>query len=224
MILNKNPGVKISNPKEANMTQYGSTQAQERLEEVYAKKQLEIGATYAEGQIRNQVRLELEEQKALRQEWRREMRRGQYSQVILHEDGELEVETKCSIVSLPKRKAANFRFLDLIQLKSVDGDGPIYVLFLKIGEKERQVYLDGEKVGRGEYLLKKITESGGQIFIDSKKKKAEVLQNFWITVCGYDYGNLVIPVSPGWITTGEKEYRFVKEGETLWETIIKRAK
>lgn len=201
-----------------------SINLQEELREIYAKKQLEIEAAYAKGQMQNQIRLELDNQKALAQEYRREMRKARYSEVMIRENGELEVETKSSIISLPKRKAANFKFLDLFRLISVNGDGPIFVLFIEIGAKEILIYLDGEKVGRGEYLLKKINEVGGKVYIESKKKKAEFLVDFWASAITYEGEELLIPVFPGWISTGRGEYRFVKEEERTWEKIAEKVK
>lgn len=206
------------------MLEYGSSQMQERIESIYVKNQLDINAAYVKGQVQNQLRIDLDDQKTLRREYRREMRKAEYSEVMIREDGELEVETKSSIVSLPKRRAANFKFLDLLQLKSVDGDGPVYVMFLKVGEKEGTIYLDGEKVGKGGYLLKKISEAGGRVLMDTQKKKSDFILDFWSAARARDCEELLIPVSPGWISIGEKQYRFVKEAETLWKKIIENTK
>ena len=100
------------------------------------------------------------------------------------------------------------------------------MLFLEIEKTEQHIYLTGEKVGKGEYLLKKITEAGGQIFVESHKKKVDFLLSFWTAIYLFlsDQDKVILPVSPGWITVDKNVYRFVEGGETLWKDMVRKAK
>lgn len=138
-----------------------SPKTQEDICGYYMKNLLDVNKTAAKEQILNESRMELAYEKMQMQEYRREMRKARYLKLMIREDGELEIQVQNPMIKVPDRRCANFKFLDILRLESVEGDGPIYVLFLEIEKAEQHIYLTGEKVGKGEYLLKKITEVGG---------------------------------------------------------------
>lgn len=199
---------------------------QEELWKSFVKNQWDVNKTVAKEQILHESRMRLAYEKMQMQEYRREMRKARHSAVVIREDGELEIRVQNPMVKVPDRRCANFKFLDILRLESVDGDGPIYVLFLEIKKAEQHIYLTGEKVGKGEYLLKKITEVGGQIFVESHKKKVDFLLDFWTAICSFlsDQDKVLLSVSPGWITVDKNVYRFVEGGETLWKDMVRKAK
>ncbi|MCI8593576.1 MAG: hypothetical protein HFI88_14830 [Lachnospiraceae bacterium] len=203
-----------------------SPKTQEDICGYYMKNLLDVNKTAAKEQILNESRMELAYEKMQMQEYRREMRKARYLKLMIREDGELEIQVQNPMIKVPDRRCANFKFLDILRLESVEGDGPIYVLFLEIEKAEQHIYLTGEKVGKGEYLLKKITEVGGQIFVESHKKKVDFLLDFWTAICSFlsDQDKVLLSVSPGWITVDKNVYRFVEGGETLWKDMVRKAK
>ena len=203
-----------------------SPKTQEDICGYYMKNLLDVNKTAAKEQILNESRMELAYEKMQMQEYRREMRKARYLKLMIREDGELEIQVQNPMIKVPDRRCANFKFLDILRLESVEGDGPIYVLFLEIEKAEQHIYLTGEKVGKGEYLLKKITEVGGQIFVESHKKKVDFLLDFWTAICSFlsDQDKVLRSVSPGWITVDKNVYRFVEGGETLWKDMVRKAK
>lgn len=203
-----------------------SPKTQEDICGYYMKNLLDVNKTAAKEQILNESRMELAYEKMQMQEYRREMRKARYLKLMIREDGELEIQVQNPMIKVPDRRCANFKFLDILRLESVEGDGPIYVLFLEIEKAEQHIYLTGEKVGKGEYLLKKITEVGGQIFVESHKKKVDFLLDLWTAICSFlsDQDKVLLSVSPGWITVDKNVYRFVEGGETLWKDMVRKAK
>lgn len=205
------------------------------LNEQYMLNQLEIGKTVAKSQIEvekavwkqhllNQEKIDFEQKKIRLQEYRKEMQKAKYEEVYFIAQGEIEVRTKNLLVDAPKRRLSNFQFKNIFRLKSTDGNDNFYLLELFANMKNIQVFLNGEKVGKPDYLMKKITEVGGEIYANKRRERENILIALWTKMCSLCEKTIIIPSHIGWIRDGNKGYKFIEKEDLLWEDIVKKAK
>lgn len=164
------------------------------------------------------------QRREVRHETQKERAKTKYYEIEIGGAGELKLQTKNSWIDVPERGVANFKYKGLFPLVSSDGDKGIFVLDLEIGNDDFYVYLDESKIAKNNYLMRKITFVGGRIFVNSQKFKEELLKDFWTTIYPLRIGDIIIPTHTGWVELGNNSFKFVEEGETLWQDIIKRAK
>ena len=172
----------------------------------------------------NQQRMDLAQQKMRLQAYRKEAEKARYSEVVIGQGGEVEIVIKNPLVVVPQRKVANFRCSPLIRLESSDGDEGYFRLGIEIDGKCRDIILDGGKVGKVSYLLKKINAVGGRIFADKKSEAEQIVKNLWSTLLGECQQTIVIPACTGWIMDEERKFKFIEEDQELWEQIRNKAK
>lgn len=207
------------------MQQYSlNEQAQDRLNELQMRKQIELNNEVAKANFLNDSRMELERRKMCLQEYKRQVRAVSYTEVSLKGDGTIEAKEKSALVNLPKIPITNFSFEAIANLVSSDGGCGIYGLELIIDNKSVQIFLNAHKVGRPEYFMKKITEVGGRIFADTNKKCKNIIMGLWSELRKQCKDTVVVPTHIGWIIDKQERYRFVEEGKMLWSDVIKRAK
>lgn len=208
---------------------------QARLEEQDIKNRMEISKKIAEGKLEiekavakerilNAEKLEYQQKKILTHEYRKEIAKTNYVEINFGTQGELELHTKNALVSVPKCDIANFLFKGIVELICSDGRSGFYKLFLLVNSRNEEVFLDRRKMGKAEYLLEKITEVGGRIYISKKSVRDNMLLDFVAKLIGICEKKEIIPANIGWNKIEEKEYKFIKKGELLWENIIEKAK
>ncbi len=197
--------------------------AQERLNEASIRDQMELNKLAVREQILNSAKLELSERKMQMQEYRRAVKSTNYTVVSISQIGVPKIEVKNDLITLPERSIANFRFDDIVELVSSDGEKGIYGLRISIEGTPIQVFLNAEKMGKPEYFMRKLTMVGGQILADKEKDRRNILISLWAELRRRCNQTLIVPVAAGWIKE-ETSYRFVKEGAVLWDQIIRRAK
>jgi len=125
---------------------------------------------------------------------------------------------------MPQQRVSNFRFGIIFNLVSPEGEGGIYGLQLIVNEKDKYIFLDAEKIGKPNYFLKKITAKGGQLLVDKRVQRENILIRFWAILYDLCQETIVIPTHRGWMKKQNDEYKFVKEGEMLWEDVLRQAK
>lgn len=199
-------------------------QAQERLTEIQVKTQIELEKEAAKVKIQNDARLEFEHKKMYLQESRRQIRAASYIAVSIEENGEIQAKIKNLILDFPSRPIVNFCFDMMVNLKSSEGDGGIYGLQLVIGNTPRQIYMNAQKVGNMEYIMRKIREVGGQIFTNIDKNQKNFVASLWTELLRNCTETVIVPANRGWIRDGKRHYRYVDGRAILWDEILRKAK
>lgn len=214
---------------------YLSQETKNRLAEQDARNQMEIAKTACENQLEiekavnkerllNSERLEFQEKKALMQEYYREVRKRNYFEIYFGNQGELEVLTKNPIVSIPQEKSANFCLESIEKLLCSDGKCGFYRLIILINSKEKEIFLDENKMGDPKYFMKKITQAGGQIYTNKKIIRENILLAFWLKLSAICEKTVIVPLNIGWIKDLDGYYKFIERGKLLWKDVLEKAK
>lgn len=200
-------------------------EVQRNIEELYAKKNIEIGAAVTKEACLNDVRFDLLRRKTELQEYRREVAKGNHLEISIGNNGEIEAHVKNAFVKIPTRKISNFHFVEGYELKSSSGEKGFYYLLISLdGGKHIHIFLNTKKMGRIQYFERKITEFGGIILANTRKERENILIGLWAEICRKSKGILEVPVREGWISGHDSKYRFVERGEILWDTVVSLAK
>lgn len=197
---------------------------QERLNELQVKTQIELDKEASKSKIQNEARLDFEQRRMCLQESRRQIRAASYTVVRIEENGTLQATVKNAMLDLPSRPIANFEIDMIVNLKSSEGDGGIYGLQLVIQNVQKQIFLNAQKVGKLEYLMRKIMAVGGQIFADTEKNRKNIIASLWPELLKRCAETVIVPANRGWIRDGKKHYRYVEKEAILWDEILRRAK
>lgn len=201
-----------------------SQQGEERLNELRAKKGIEIEAAIVKEAYLNDVRYDLLDRKIKLQEYRREVRKARYEEVVLGESGELKVQIRNTMIDIPQRDIANFKISSIYNLKSSQGEEGFLLLMMKINNREVPVYLDTAKMGRTDYFMRKINRAGGEIYTGSRRERENILRDLWVKLSLRISGTIIVPSCVGWISEEGGTFRFVGKEELLWEQVVKEAK
>lgn len=201
---------------------------QKQREEIIWKNQQDIDKAVAKERVLKNLKLEQEQCRIQLSEMRRQAHKAEYTDLELMQSGELMIKVQSLLISVPDRKIANFRLIDAVELRSTGGEKDVLCIFIEINERKADILLDKKKIGQTGYFLKKIVQSGGQIFIEKRSRKEEVLNLLWqkiLELVSRPENNCIeIPEKRGWNVNQHGELRFAKEGETLWEDIKKASK
>lgn len=184
----------------------------------------EIEKSIRKERLMNEERLDFVAKKIQMQEYTKELQKAAHEEVYFGLQGEVEVYTKNAIVDVPRRKLANFQFRRIFRLTSSEGDDGFYLVELLANMKNIQIFLNGEKVGKPDYLMKKITEVGGEIYVNKRRERENILIALWTKMCSLCEKTIIIPSHIGWIRDGNKGYKFIEKEDLLWEDIVKKAK
>ena len=196
--------------------------------EIIWKNQQDILKAVAKETELNDLRLEQERRKIQLSEMRRQAHKAEYMNLELTQSGELLMKVQSPLIDVPDRKVANFRLIDAVELRSTGGEKEVLCIFIEINERKADILLDKKKIGQTGYFLKKIVQNGGQIYIEKRSRKEELLDLLWKNILelasrpGNNY--IEIPEKRGWNENTNSELRFAKEGEKLWSDIQKAAK
>lgn len=184
----------------------------------------EIEKSIRKERLMNEERLNFVAKKIQIQEYRKELQKASYEEVYFGTQGEVEVYAKNAIVDVPRRKLANFQFRRIFRLTSSEGDDGFYLVELFANMKNVQIFFDGEKVGKPDYLMKKIAEVGGEIYANKRRERENILIALWAKMYSLCEKTIIIPSHIGWIRDTKEDYKFIGKGDLLWEDIVKKAK
>lgn len=203
-------------------------QQQRYREDKIWDNQQEIMKTEAKQRVITEYRMQQEQRKMQLSEIRRQAHKAEYTELHVLNNGELMLQVQTSLLNVPERRAANFRFVDAVELSSTGGEKGVVCVFMEVDGREERLFLNEGKIGQEGYFLKKINRIGGQLYINKKNQKNELLDGFWRHILTHlaKLGErpIEIPEREGWNETQCGEILFAKEGETLWTNIQKMAK
>lgn len=198
---------------------YNNTTDQEQVE---AQKDMRaIQRKAAEKKIEHDSKLDLEIQKAYLDDAKRELRRSQYSELLMNQEGRFVAVTRNLLIPSKERAALNLQAPVLERCLSYNGKGGIYKLMVTIDQTRQELYLKQRKCGNVKYLLEKISVLGGTVY--GKKSQVEsYIQQFWHYCLAHCVAEPVYyPDDYGWNLTGKNEVVFVREGGCTVERPVK---
>lgn len=190
----------------------------------YQKKMIEVNAELVKQQQLYEIKDAYAQRREARHEFQKEFKKAKYYEIIIKDGGKLILETKNSWINVPEQEVGNFKFLGLFPLGSSDGDRGISALSLEIEGIEKTTYITNSKVGKGGYLLRKITDVGGKVFAGSKKNQEFFLLEFWTAIYPLRTDVVIIPEHVGWILEGKNQFKFVEKGTKVWCDFLEDAK
>ena len=199
-------------------------QEQKRIQEYLLKKQIDYDQAVAKENMKNEARMELATRKIQLQEYRREMRKAEYDEIIINCDGKILIQTKNGMADTPERQLTNFCFREIIGLVSSDGEDGYFCMSLQVNGSFRKVIFDGSQTGKVSYLKRKINEIGARILTSKKSVEEQCLTALWGSIYQLCNTKKVIPTHKGWIIDENGCVKFVREGDILWDRILKQAK
>lgn len=192
---------------------------------VYQQKQIiSANVKISEEAAKASIKEDVEMRKETRKEYRRECNRARYCETVIDEDGQISLLPRNKLVEIPKRQITNFRFVDIYELKSIDGDSGIFILEMEVGRRKARLYIDGVKTGKAGYLMNKIVSEGGEVFIQKKSDKEAFVQSLWAVLRGKCKRTLTYSTHTGWIKNKNGSFQFIREGVLLWKHIVEMAK
>lgn len=193
-------------------------------EQVEAQKDIRaIQRKAAEKKIDHDSKLDLEIQKVYLDDVKRELRRSQYSELLMNQEGGFVAVTRNLLIPSKERAAINLQAPILERCMSYGGEAGIYKLTVTINQMPQELYLNQNQCGKGKYLMEKIVAVGGVVY--GKKSQAEnYLHQFWQYCLMHCVANpIYYPEKYGWNLTENGKIIFVKEGEVLWKELLRRA-
>ncbi|MGN0512886.1 MAG: hypothetical protein ACI4GD_01310 [Lachnospiraceae bacterium] len=188
------------------------------------KKQMDNDMAVEREWAINKERIYLAQRKVQLNEYHKENAKARYVEVLVDVDGQLKYEVHNPLLKVPTREIANFRIIQLTELRSSEGEEGIYLLKIQVGEVMRDIYISSDKAGNPKYFLKKITSVGGRIFANKATEQMAILEGLWSTLVACCQEKRVIPSHCGWIRSEEDKFIFVESGETLWKEVMQKAK
>lgn len=200
---------------------YNNTTEQEQVE---AQKDMRtIQRKAAEKKIEHDSELDLEIQKVYLDDAKRELRRSQYSELLMNQEGRFVAVTRNLLIPSKERAALNLQAPVLERCLSYKGKGGICKLMVTIDQTKQELYLNQRKCGNVKYLLEKISVIGGTVY--GKKSQVEsYIQQFWHYCLAHCVAEPVYyPDDYGWNLTGKDEVVFVREGDVLWKDLLRMA-
>lgn len=119
----------------------------------------------------------------------------------------------------------NFYNPTLYECKSTDDDDGVYQLVLQLDGRLVNLYLLQRKCGQISYLMKKLRENGGVIYIQKPSIMQSCIEQFWEFCLNTKQPYpVIIPIRYGWCIVGGKIY-FCRKGATkLWKEIVTLAR
>lgn len=203
-----------------NMNMYNTTE-QEQVEAQENMRAIQRKA--AEKKIEHDSKLDLEIQKVYLDDAKRELRRSQYSELLMNQEGRFVAVTRNLLIPSKERAALNLQAPVLERCLSYKGKGGIYKLMVTIDQTKQELYLNQRKCGNVKYLLEKISVIGGTVY--GKKSQVEsYIQQFWHYCLAHCVAEPVYyPDDYGWNLTGKDEVVFVREGDVLWKDLLRMA-
>lgn len=203
-------------------------QQQRYREDKIWDNQQEIMKTEAKQRVITEYRMQQEQRKMQLSEIRRQAHKAEYTELHVLQNGELMLHVQTPLINVPERRAANFRFVDAVELRSTGGESGVICVFMEVDGREEKLFLNEKIIGKEGYFLKKLNQIGGQLYISKKSQKNEILYRLWGHILTHlsrlGESPIEIPEREGWNVTQCGEILFAGEGETLWENIWKMAK
>jgi len=177
--------------------------------------------------IKDQSHLQaIESEAVLREcisEKRAERKRNQYQKVEILQNGEVISRTENLLIGGEPRMVINLKKPRIYVLKSISGEEGYFRLEFEVEEKRCTVYLQAMKCGESRYLLKKIQAAGGVFRTNKRNERYEYVAGLWAALLEADVPVIEIPEIYGWNQGSDGQFRFVEEGEVLWNDVKKAA-
>lgn len=181
----------------------------------------EIEKARAKAAAVESVRIEAAQIKQQMKEAADERKKQIGEQLIITAEGELQLQTTNLTVEAKPRNLTNMRKPELVALKhEEDRDEVIFCIGCKVGDDKKEIFLDGNMVGKSSYLLRKFLSKGVRFYTDAAKAKRIVVQLFCI-LQELSSTDITIPDEEAWIKKKDGCFEFIEKGELTWKKAMK---
>lgn len=192
----------------------------ERVEE----SQIRINEECAKISMREKSELQKYEIKLRMKAQIEEIKKGQYEMVSINEDGEVWVQLINAFLQNHERKICNFRYPQIISFSRASNTNEIiYALIFELDKKDKCCFLDKEKCGNTNYLLKKIRSEGGEFVAKNETAKKNLASQLLSVLLRSVSEESCVPDDPGWYVDENDKVRFFT-GKMTWKEIKRCSK
>lgn len=169
--------------------------------------------------IRENHQISLYQKKIQIKEAERERRKSQIDLVEMSADGVLTVRTENLQMATPQRMVCNFKNPEIFVFKRLENREEMRYLFsFECAGEIRKVWLEKEKVGNGNYLLKQLASVGGQILGENLGKRKEYATQIVAMAVTNSKVTEYIPDKKGWYIDEKNNVKFYSK-MYAWEEI-----
>lgn len=189
------------------------------LQQEFQKKNMDVQMANAKALYNHNIALEFEEKKYLMREFFLEKQKSQYEEVIIQDNGELEVVTRNLLADAKARRLCNFSNPEMIKLFNEKNDYVVLNLILNMGAKKVRLYFAASEVGNSKYLLKKFSEAGCEIYARNRKIREEYLYKIFMCLLNRCTESQIIPDKYGWNKHLDGTFEFVEPTSLIWKEV-----
>uniref|UniRef100_UPI003FF1416E hypothetical protein n=1 Tax=Eisenbergiella tayi TaxID=1432052 RepID=UPI003FF1416E len=152
-----------------------------------------------------------------------EAQRSIYEEVMITEDGRLEIQTRNLQISAVARELSNIKNPKLTVLKREQNQAEeLYLIECNVAGEDKEIYLSPSKIGGGIYLLNKFALAGASINAPTNKAKEYARQLLRLLIVKSNE-TLILPENAGWMALPDNTVHLVEKGDLLWTDAMKLA-
>lgn len=204
---------------------YYCGQYPEKIQETAVMNQMNLELTMKKGNYQYQQKINFEVEKNKLRQFNNEVKNARYETIALGADGKLKLETANPMLPIPARDFGNFDFIEINEVVGLEkGERGIFKLILNVEGNTVFTFILGNKAGKGNYLLDKLSSIGVRFYIDKKARLQKLLIDFWSIMMNRCKGESYVPEQHGWIKDRNGIFHYIEEGELLWEEVKEMAK
>lgn len=189
----------------------------------YYKTEREIEITERKQLSKEKVKLwAMQERQKIKSE-NSEARRSIYEEVMITEDGRLEIQTRNLQISAVARELSNIKNPKLTVLKREQNQAEeLYLIKCNVAGEDKEIYLSPSKIRGGTYLLNKFALAGASINAPTNKAKEYARQLLRLLIVKSNE-TIILPEKAGWMVLPDNTVHLVEKEDLLWTDAMKLA-
>lgn len=181
----------------------------------------EINTDYEKNINRKELQFQYEKARELQHQKISENRKKHIDEVTIRENGTLAIETRNLEIPTTARQVCNFSNPHLVCLISENNIESVGLFTCEIGTKDIEIYVNSNRAGDPEYLLRKFNAAGCEIYARNRRLQKEYLLKIWNAVCNTEKCEMMIPYNHGWWKDRDGSWKFAEQSQKIWEEVKK---
>lgn len=200
-------------------TEYQKEVLRAELEDMKDTKKLQRREAYEEHRLR--LREEYNKRRSLEREAERERKRSIYEELEIDKSGKITLVTRNLAVQTVHREVTNITLPEIVILARIqDPDERVFKFRCKIGDRPISMFLDGNKLSNGAYIIRKFLENGIRFRVPERRFK-EVVRQLLAKLFEEEPQTRYLADKPGWVRCKGKWF-FIEEGALTWEDLKRK--
>lgn len=186
-----------------------------------AQKEIYVNATKEQNKMICQT--QLAEKKIWLQEIKAEHQRVNYHSIVLDPNGNaIEVYSDSCLKSFEHFicNASNFTLTRLIHFTETSEQ--IFQIDATLNSKPISIFLNCDRIGNGNYLIRKFVSAGIMFNSDSSSRQKEYAKKLICSLAQYSEQTKIIFDAPGWYLTNEHQFIFIDKEALTWEQTFRK--